>query len=51
MANLQDKHFDINMIPSQGVRKRNHIRKLLSISLVLKIDPNTVQTIGTTDKR
>ena len=39
------------MMSSQVVRTRHYIRKFLHRYLVLKIEPKTVQTIGTTDKR
>ena len=51
MANLQDGTFDVNMMSSEVVRTRHHIRRLLHISLVLKIKPSTGQTLGITEKR
>ena len=38
------------MTSSEVVRTRNHIRGFLFRSMVLKIEPNTGQTPGTTDK-
>ena len=51
MATLHDGNFDINMTSSEVVRTRHHIRGFLCIYLVLKIKPNTGQTLGTTDKK
>ena len=50
MATWHDETFDVNMTSSEVVRKRHHIRTFLHISLVLKIKPNTGQTLGTMDK-
>ena len=38
------------MMSSEVVRIRHHIHRFLRRSLVLKINPNTGQTLGTTDK-
>ena len=51
MATQYDDTFDINMTPSEVVLTRNHIRRFLRRSLLLKIKPSPVQKIGTTDKR
>ena len=51
MATWHDGTFDVNMTPSEVVRTRHHIRRFLRRFLVLKIKPNTGQTLGTTDKR
>ena len=50
MATWHDGTFDVNMTSSEVVRTRHHIRRFLRRSLVLKIKPNTGQTLGTTDK-
>ena len=50
MATRCDGTFDVNMTSSEVVRTRHHLRRFLRRSLVLKIKPNTGQTIGTTDK-
>ena len=50
MATRCDGTFDVNMTSSEVVRTRHHIRRFLCRSLVLKIKPNTGQTLGTTDK-
>ena len=51
MANLKDGDFNVNMMSSEFVRTRHHIRRFLRRSMVLKIKPNTGQTLGTMDKR
>ena len=38
------------MTSSEVVRTRHHIRRFLRISLLLKIKPNTGQTLGNSDK-
>ena len=38
------------MTSSEVVRTRHHIRRFLRRSLVLKIKPNTGQTLGNSDK-
>ena len=50
MATWHDGTFDINMTSSEVVRTRHHMRRFLRRYLVLKIKPNTVQTLGTTNK-
>ena len=50
MATWHDGTFDVNMTSSEVVRTRHHIRRFLRRYLVLKIKPNTGQTLGTTDK-
>ena len=51
MATCHDWTFDVNMTSSEVVRTCHHIRGLIHRSLLLKIKPNTDQTLGTTDKR
>ena len=51
MATWHDGTFDVNMTSLEILHRRHHIRKFLRRSLVLKIQPNKVQTLGTTDKR
>ena len=50
MATCHDVTFDVNMTSLEVVRTRHHIGRFLCRSLVLKIKPNTGQTLGTTDK-
>ena len=50
MATSHDGTFYVNMTSSEVVRTRHHMRRFLRKSLVLKIKPNTGQTLGTTDK-
>ena len=50
LAILHDGTFDVNMTSSEVVRTRHHIRRFQRRSPVLKIKPNTGQTLGTTDK-
>ena len=50
MATWCDGSFDVNMMSSEVVRTRHHIRRFLRRYLVLKIKLNTGQTLGTTDK-
>ena len=50
MATWHDGTFDVNMTSLEVVRTRNHIRRFLRRSLLLKIKPNTGQMLGTTDK-
>ena len=50
MATWCDGTFDVNMTSSEVVRTRHHIRRFLRTSLVLKIKPNTGQTLGNSDK-
>ena len=51
MANWHDGNFDVNITSSEIVCRRHHIRRFLRRPLVVKIKPNTGQTLGTTDKR
>ena len=51
MATWHDGTFDVNMTSSEFIRTRHHIRRFLRRSMVLKIKPNTGQTLGATDKR
>ena len=50
MATCCHGEFDVNMTSSEVVCTRHHIRRFLLRSLVLKIKPNTGQTIGNSDK-
>ena len=50
MATWHDGTFDVKMMSSEFVRTRHRICRFLRISLVLKINPNTGHTLGTTDK-
>ena len=51
MASWHYETFDVNMMSSEVVHTRHHIRGFLRRSLELKIKPNTDQALGTTDKR
>ena len=51
MATCHDGIFDVNMTSLEVVRTHNQIRGFLRRSLLLKIKPNTGQTLGTTEKR
>ena len=50
MATRCDVTFDVIMPSSEVVRTRHHIRRFLRRSLVLKIKPNTGQTLGSLDE-
>ena len=50
MATWCDGTSDVNMISSEVVRTRHHIRRFLRRSLVLIIKPNTGQMLGKSDK-
>ena len=47
MATWHNGNFDVNMMSLEVVHTRHHIRRFLRRSLVLKIKPNTGQTLGT----
>ena len=51
MANWHDGNFYVNITSSEIVCRRHHIRRFLRRPLLVKIKPNTGQTLGTTDKR
>ena len=48
---LKNGNFGTYMMSSEVVHTHHHIRGFLRKSLVLRIKPNTGQTLGTTDKR
>ena len=50
MAIWHDGTFDVNMTSLKVVRTRHRTRMFLRRSRVLKIKPNTGQTLGTKDK-
>ena len=50
MATCHDGTFDVNMTSSEVVHTCHYIRRFLRRSLLLKIKPNTGQTLGTTEK-
>ena len=50
IATWCDGTFDVNMTSLEVVHTRHHIRRFLCRSLVLKIKPNTGQTLGNLDK-
>ena len=49
MATWCDGTFDVNMMSSEVVRTRHHIRRFIRRSLVLKIKPSIGQTFGNSD--
>ena len=51
MANFQDGTFDVNMTSLEVLRTRHNMHILLRIYLILKINLNTGQTLGTRDKK
>ena len=51
MATWKDGTFDVSMMSLEVIHTRHCMRRFLCRSLVLKIKPNTGQTLGTTDKR
>ena len=51
MATWHDGNFDVNITWSESLCRHHHIRGFIHRPLVVKIKPNTGQTLGTTDKR
>ena len=51
MATWQDGTFDVNMTSLEVVRTQHHMHRFIRRYLLLKVKPNTGQTLGTTDTR